>query len=167
MDWRDLQATFRLQLTFVMQAQLMLLALLMFRSLKLGQSFLTRQHRLPPGFKNLASISFFSPKTKWGNTRFFAETLVTGAENSTAILDVPLGTTIVADSEEFQKPDRDVNEYRYIRLKNNLQILLVSSENACSAEEESAKSEAASVHVQAGHFDDTVPGLAHFHVSLR
>lgn len=30
-------------------------------------------------------------------------------------------------------------------------------------DESSAKVEAAAIHVQAGHFDDTIPGLAHFH----
>jgi secreted Zn-dependent insulinase-like peptidase len=59
------------------------------------------------------------------------------------------------------KPDRDRYEYRAIQLANNLQVLLTSTAGA--GDEKSAKVEAASIHVQAGHFDDTIPGLAHFH----
>jgi hypothetical protein len=75
------------------------------------------------------------------------------------------GTKILADEPEFAKPDRDMHEYRYIQLANNLKVLLVSTAKASSgsADEKSSKVEAASVHVQAGHFDDTIPGLAHFH----
>jgi len=42
---------------------------------------------------------------------------------------------------------------------NNLKVLLVSDQMAVG----DVGTEAASVHVQAGHFDDTIPGLAHFH----
>ena len=49
-----------------------------------------------------------------------------------------------------------------IRLANNLQVLLVSDRLAVGG----VGVEAASVHVQAGHFDDTVAGLAHFHEHL-
>jgi hypothetical protein len=103
----------------------------------------------------------------------------------------------LADAPDFIKPDRDLREYRYIRLPNNLQALLVSTAKAAAEEysddeelvemEETddedgedveedgeegeslssaaaaAQVEAAAVHVQAGHFDDTIPGLAHFH----
>jgi secreted Zn-dependent insulinase-like peptidase len=70
-------------------------------------------------------------------------------------------------------------------LSNNLQALLVSTGKAASDPEyddddghrhhldedinsgalsaPAAQGEAAAVHVQAGHFDDTIPGLAHFH----
>ena len=70
-------------------------------------------------------------------------------------------TTILADAADFLKPDRDRYEYRAIQLANNLQVLLTSTAGA--GDENSAKVEAASIHVQAGHFDDTIPGLAHFH----
>ena len=72
-------------------------------------------------------------------------------------------TEILADSADFIKPDRDLYEYRCVKLHNNLQVLLVSTAKASSDEEKAAKVEAASVHVKAGHFDDTIPGLAHFH----
>jgi secreted Zn-dependent insulinase-like peptidase len=90
-----------------------------------------------------------------------AETLA-AAENTTSMVDSPRKTEILADSKDFIKPDRDLHEYRTIKLHNNLQVLLVSTGDASSEEEKSAKVEAASVHVQAGHFDDTIPGLAHF-----
>jgi hypothetical protein len=81
------------------------------------------------------------------------------------VLSTATGTKILADEPEFAKPDRDMHEYRYIQLANNLKVLLVSTAKASSgsADEKSSKVEAASVHVQAGHFDDTIPGLAHFH----
>ena len=148
-------------------------ALFMFYFIKFGQSFLTKQRSISPGgfkkllaptaMKNLASVSFFSPTQQKIVTSRFAETLTTPAENATATLDTPLGTEIVVDSEEFFKPDRDLHEYRYIRLQNNLKVFIVSTQKASSAEENAAKVEAASVHVQAGHFDDTIAGLAHFH----
>ena len=73
------------------------------------------------------------------------------------------GTKILADAPEFIKPDRDMHDYRMVQLPNNLKVLLISTAAASSgAEEKSARVEAASVHVQAGHFDDTIPGLAHF-----
>ena len=49
-----------------------------------------------------------------------------------------------------------------IRLANQLQVLLVSDGLATGG----VGVEAGAVHVQAGHFDDTVPGLAHFHEHL-
>lgn len=72
------------------------------------------------------------------------------------------GTTILADSAAFVKPDRDRYDYRIIKLKNNLKVLLVSTAEAKS-QDSAATVEAASMHIQAGHFDDTVPGLAHFY----
>lgn len=88
-------------------------------------------------------------------------------------------TSILANDPEFVKPDRDLREYRYVRLPNNLEALLVSTSNIKSSEDmelnddeedddeengnTAAQVEAAAVHVQAGHFDDTIPGLAHFH----
>ena len=75
-------------------------------------------------------------------------------------------TEILAAESEFVKPDRDLSQYRWVKLENNLQVLLVSTaatKTSSDDEEGSAKVEAASIHVQAGHFDDTIAGLAHFH----
>ena len=73
------------------------------------------------------------------------------------------GTVILADADEFIKPDRDMRDYRVIKLQNNLQALLVSTSNTNGEDDDSARVEAASMHIQAGHFDDTIPGLAHFY----
>ncbi len=73
------------------------------------------------------------------------------------------GTMILADADAFIKPDRDPRDYRVIKLKNNLQAMLVSTTQAVNDDDESANVEAASMHIQAGHFDDTLPGLAHFY----
>jgi len=80
-------------------------------------------------------------------------------------------TLTLATETDFVKPDRDMSQYRWIKLHNNLQVLLVStasdksddSEDGDGDENSGAKVEAASIHVQAGHFDDTIAGLAHFH----
>ena len=76
-------------------------------------------------------------------------------------------TKIVADDSEFVKPDPDLRQYRWVKLANNLQVLLVSTTETSSsasdddnAEETLSHVEAASVHVQAGHFDDTIPGVS-------
>lgn len=78
-------------------------------------------------------------------------------------------TKILANDNQFVKPDPDLREYRWIQLANNLQVLLVgttkstsNSNGEQSSVEEVSHVEAAAVHVQAGHFDDTIPGLAHF-----
>jgi insulysin len=98
-----------------------------------------------------------------------AETLTTETVNATNLENLAYtssNTEILADTPDFIKPDRDMSRYRWIKLENNLQVLLVStaSDKPVSDDESSgAKVEAASVHVQAGHFDDTIPGLAHFH----
>lgn len=97
-----------------------------------------------------------------------AEMLTAEVENTTNLETstvIPRKTEIVTDAPEFIKPDRDMSQYRWIKLENNLQVLLVStaSESESNDEKGGAKVEAASVHVQAGHFDDTIPGLAHFH----
>lgn len=62
---------------------------------------------------------------------------------------------ILADHEEFILPERDTRKYRAIKLKNNLQVLIVSDQMSSGV-----GIEAGSVHVKSGHFDDTVPGLA-------
>jgi len=64
-------------------------------------------------------------------------------------------TRILADWEAFVTPERDPRKYRIIALPNNLQALLV-----CDEMTSGIGVEAASVHVQAGHYDDTIPGLA-------
>lgn len=73
------------------------------------------------------------------------------------------GTVILADADEFVKPDLDKREYRVIKLKNNLQALIVSTSKTAGEDDDSSQVEAASMHIQAGHFDDTVAGLAHFY----
>ncbi|VEU34972.1 unnamed protein product [Pseudo-nitzschia multistriata] len=98
-----------------------------------------------------------------------AETLIAEAQNATnkeELLSTSRKTEILAADTDFVKPERDMSEYRWIKLENNLQVLLVStaSDKANGGGNNSgAKVEAASVHVQAGHFDDTIAGLAHFH----
>eukprot|EP00536_Pseudo-nitzschia_multiseries_P014028 jgi/Psemu1/68953/estExt_Genemark1.C_6480023 len=107
----------------------------------------------------------------WSSTARSAEveTLIAEAQNTTnseELLSTSGKTEILAAETDFVKPDRDMSQYRWIKLHNNLQVLLVStaSDKANADDENSgAKVEAASIHVQAGHFDDTIPGLAHFH----
>lgn len=62
---------------------------------------------------------------------------------------------ILADYDQFVTPERDPRKYRVVRLANNLLVLLV-----CDEMSSGIGVEAASVHVQAGHMDDTIPGLA-------
>jgi hypothetical protein len=70
-------------------------------------------------------------------------------------------TKVLADDKDFVKPDPDLRKYRWIQLANNLQALLVSTtETTDGEEEEQSHVEAAAVHVQAGHFDDTIPGVS-------
>lgn len=72
-----------------------------------------------------------------------------------------LTTRILADWDAFVKPERDPRKYRVLVLPNNLQVLLV-----CDEMTSGVGVEAASVHVQAGHFDDSIPGLARKLVAL-
>lgn len=64
-------------------------------------------------------------------------------------------TQILADGDDFIKPNLDTRGYRSILLPNNLQALLVSDPET--------DVEAGAVHIKAGHFDDpeTRAGLAH------
>jgi insulysin len=62
---------------------------------------------------------------------------------------------ILADDKDFVKPLPDKRQYRALKLNNGLQVLLVSAPES--------DVEAGSIHVQAGHFNDMRPGLAHFH----
>jgi hypothetical protein len=70
-------------------------------------------------------------------------------------------TVVVVDHKDFVTPERDPRTYRAIRLANNLNVLLV-----CDEMTSGVGVEAASVHVQAGHFDDTIPGLARTYLLL-
>lgn len=79
-------------------------------------------------------------------------------EEASGSLSKSSGSVVLADDASFVKPERDRREYRAIQLANGLQVLLVSDQMRSGV-----GTEAASVHVQAGHFDDTIPGLAHFH----
>ena len=69
-------------------------------------------------------------------------------------------TKVIADDNDFVKPDPDLRKYRWIQLPNNLQALLVSTTDTTDGKEEQSHVEAAAVHVQAGHFDDTIPGVS-------
>lgn len=122
-------------------------------SFPFGSSRSTQKHLLRPAFSRLR----------------LADTVVTVESNTTdATVDAApkkndKGTVILADADDFIKPDRDFRDYRIIRLENNLEALLVSTMNANGEDDDSANVEAASMHIQAGHFDDTLPGLAHFY----
>jgi hypothetical protein len=80
---------------------------------------------------------------------------VVGSLASSDTLSLPTESIILADHADFITPERDPRKYRAIKLPNNLQVLLV-----CDEMTSGVGVEAASVHVQAGHFDDTIPGLA-------
>ena len=76
-------------------------------------------------------------------------------------------TQLLADDKDFIKPDPDLRQYRWVKLANNLQVLLVSTTETTSTDGDEDASgegvshvEAAAVHVQAGHFDDTIPGVS-------
>eukprot|EP00934_Nitzschia_sp_Nitz4_P003410 Nitzschia sp. Nitz4//scaffold180_size44305//24137//35517//NITZ4_007241-RA/size44305-processed-gene-0.44-mRNA-1//1//CDS//3329539473//3400//frame0 len=58
--------------------------------------------------------------------------------------------------------DRDLRQYRIIQLSNNLKVLLVSTADELK-ESGTSTVEAAAVHIEAGQFDDTIPGISHFH----
>jgi hypothetical protein len=92
-------------------------------------------------------------------SRLFVSASSTIADAVASVESTTAATQILADAPDFIQPDRDLRSYRVIRLANNLECLLVSD----ALREGAIGVEAASVHVQAGHFDDTIPGLAHFH----
>jgi hypothetical protein len=144
-----------------------------------GQSFITRSSVVVShpftaasraarsvGWKSSAALSFLAPlsssSSKKHRSHLSAGTLTAAEDETTDVLPARI-TEILADNPEFIKPDRDLQEYRYIKLPNNLQVLLVSTGNSGATSDGGAKVEAASAHIQAGHFDDTIPGLAHFH----
>lgn len=108
-----------------------------------------------------ASVNFPS---KWKRNVRLGESVLQDVPLS-ALTDVSSNSkcsTVVTDDEEFIRPDRDLRSYRLIRLANNLQCLLV-----CDNLKTGVGVEAASVHVQAGHFDDTLPGLARTLLAFR
>jgi hypothetical protein len=78
-----------------------------------------------------------------------------GSLASSDTLGAATKSIVLADHADFITPERDPRKYRAIKLPNNLQVLLV-----CDEMTSGVGVEAASVHVQAGHFDDTIPGLA-------
>jgi hypothetical protein len=109
-------------------------------------------------------------RSAFSRLRLADSVVVAGANNTTDTIEDAAtkrknekGTVILADADEFIKPDRDMRDYRIIKLENNLEALLVSTTNSSSEDDDSARVEAASMHIQAGHFDDTLPGLAHFY----
>jgi len=145
----------------------------------MDKTYLNSYHASSSIFSSLkrASGSFCTGETCLFNrtpeqsaTALSAEAKILATERESNIsLEDSMGTSrntvILAGSPDFIKPDRDMSQYRWIKLENNLEVILVStaSDNSDSDENSGAKVEAASVHVQAGHFDDTIPGLAHFH----
>lgn len=124
-----------------------------------GQSFLSKQR---PAF--CRDIHNSVSRSYWRRPRstLCAEALTGTSRSSLKSHSVSSGTKVLADSDDFVKPDRDRRDYRYIKLGNNLRVLLVSTKNTCNNEENSASVEAAAVHVQAGHFDDEIAGISHF-----
>ncbi|KAL1511204.1 hypothetical protein AB1Y20_006018 [Prymnesium parvum] len=66
------------------------------------------------------------------------------------------GFLAVETSEGFWKPDLDPRAYRWLRLENKLEVVLISDPNADKA--------AAAMDVNVGHASDpeALPGLAHF-----
>lgn len=138
----------------------------------------------PPAFRNPgAAVLSTTTTTATSSSSHYKPSLTTLAQSSLSV-DVPAtasdntchddknknptttstnnSTIILADDDAFLKPERDPRQYRMIRLANQLQVLLVSDRLAVGG----VGAEAGAVHVQAGHFDDTVPGLAHFHEHL-
>lgn len=127
---------------------------LMFR-LSVVQSFVTRAVSSAPPQRAFQSKAF----GRLAATSAVIETNATiGSEVKPST-----ETIILADAPDFIKPDRDLREYRVIKLANNLQVMLVSTAKSGNGDDDSARVEAASMHIQAGHFDDTLPGLAHFY----
>lgn len=112
----------------------------------------------------LCTLCFVESVSGWTanhSPRSSSSGFVRAAPTTSASLETSTDVEIIA--EDFVKPDRDPRQYRLVRLPNKLLVLLVSD-----AVDSGVGIEAASVHVKAGHFDDTVPGLARtFPVSYR
>mmetsp|Transcript_19053 Transcript_19053/g.53095 ORF Transcript_19053/g.53095 Transcript_19053/m.53095 type:complete len:1203 (+) Transcript_19053:242-3850(+) len=133
-------------------------------------SFLSFGKHISRSKASAASLPTCGRGPRWSSTARSAEveTLIAEVQNATntdGSLSISRNTEILAAEADFVKPNRDMSQYRWIKLHNNLQVLLVSTaSDKSNSDDESngAKVEAASVHVQAGHFDDTIPGLAHF-----
>ena len=117
-----------------------------------GSAFSTTKSRQRTCKTLSSSISSVDDSTT--TTTFANSTAESGAAQTETI--------VIADDDVFTKPDRDPRQYRWIRLPNQLQVLLVSDQLAPGG----VGVEAGSVHVQAGHFDDTIAGLSHFNEHL-
>jgi len=141
---------------------------------KLSGLLRARQQRPRVPFWTSAAVSSSLASTTTSTCLFQSTAAVPDAEtiisssSSTATVPSASGTTrIVANNFEFVKPDPDQRQYRWIKLANNLEVLLVSTtDTTTSSDEDDADGgdlshvEAAAVHVQAGHFDDTIPGVS-------
>ena len=65
--------------------------------------------------------------------------------------------TLLADNTDIEKPLLDDRQYRYLKLKNELRVLVISDQHADKS--------AASLDVNVGSFADkeyNISGLAHF-----
>ena len=127
---------------------------LLFLCASAGQSFLNNP--LPRSlWKGLSYISIASSDNVRSST-IFAEGLAGTSEGLVGTQSVSSETEVVVESNDFMKPDRDLRQYRYIKLKNNLKVLLVRNPiQSKTNEDNTATVEAAAMHIQAGHFDDS------------
>ena len=103
----------------------------------------------------LLGVSFVEEDTDSSSSSSSSSVLASKEHEQPLAAAGPTSTTILADDDQFVKPERDPRRYRVVRLANNLVALLV-----CDEMSSGIGVEAASVHVQAGHMDDTIPGLA-------
>jgi len=127
---------------------------LLFLCASAGQSFLNKP-RSRSFWKSLSTISIASPEHVSGST-IFAEALAGTSEGLVGTQPASSETEVLVASEDFMKPDRDLRQYRYIRLKNNLKVLLVRNPIQPKTNVDNAATvEAAAMHIQAGHFDDS------------
>lgn len=124
-----------------------------------GQSFLNKP-RPRSLWKGISSISIAFPEHVSSST-IFAEALAGTSEGLSETQAAWSETKVLVESEDFMKPDRDLRQYRYIKLKNNLNVLLVRNPSQSNTNGDNAASvEAASMHIQAGHFDDSSIGVS-------
>jgi hypothetical protein len=97
-------------------------------------------------------------------TNMSSDTLIQEQQQNNDDVIVTTTVEVLGNENDFIKPDRDERQYRWIKLSNNLQVLLVSTSESSTSSSDNTNTrtgmEAASVHVQAGHMDDTIPGLA-------
>ncbi|CAJ1945695.1 unnamed protein product [Cylindrotheca closterium] len=106
-------------------------------------------------WKGLSSISIASPDNVRG-IAISAEALAGTSAGFVGAQSASSETEVLVESEDFMKPDRDLRQYRYIKLKNNLKVLLVRNPvHSKTNGDNTATVEAAAMHIQAGHFDDS------------